>query len=146
MQELLLNFCWANRNDLSCTLLSSFSFWSIHKIIVRIGVARLVLKLCEEEVVAPSGITNAIDGRSAIVTTELLLPLFPDFGIRRLWASPSFAVENVTESRLEFDLPSDADVVKKKGVDDFRVSECSGIKLESIFSEQVKILPTCIFH
>ena len=151
VQELLLNFRWAGGNNLGlgCASFSSFSSRSLRIIIiiivVRIGVARLVLELCEEEVVAPSVITNTLNGRFAIVTTELILPLFPEFGIRRLWASPSFAVKDATERLLEFHLPSDTDVMKEKGVDDFRIGECPGIKLESVFSEQVNI-PTCIFH
>ena len=108
-------------------------FRSIHKIIVRIGVARVVLELCEEEVVAPSGITHALDGRCAIVTTKLLFPLLPDSGTRRLWANPSFAVEDATEGRLEVNLPGDTDVVKEKRVDEFRVGECPRLKLDSAF-------------
>ena len=120
VQELLLDFRWCHVSSLF-----SLSLWNII-IIVKIGVARLVLKLCEEEVVTPSGITDALDGRCTIVTTELLLPLFSEFGIRRLWTSPSFAVKNVTEELLEFDLPGDTDVVEEKGVDDFRICECPG--------------------
>ena len=129
MQELLLDFCWADGSDVGC---ASPSLWSTIIIVVRIGGACLILELCEEEVVAPSGITNALDGRCAIITTELLLPLFPDFGNRRLWTIPSFAVEDVTESLLEFDLPGDTDMVKEKGVNDFRIGECPGIKLDSV--------------
>ena len=143
MQELLLDFCWAEGSDFGC---ASLSLWSIHKIVVRIGDVSLVLELCEEEVVTTSGITNALDGRCAIVTTELLLPLFPDFGNRRLLASPSLAVEDVTEGRLELDLPGDADMVKEKGVNYFRISECPGLKnIRHGILEQVNI-PTCIFH
>ena len=150
VQELLLDFCWAGGSDLifgcaSSSSPSSLSLRSIIIIVVRIGVACLVLELCEEEIVAPSIITNTFNGRFAIVTTELILPLFPDFGIRRLWASPSFAIEDGTERILEFHLPSDTDVMKEKGVDNFRIGECPKIKLESVFSKQVNI-STCIFH
>ena len=100
---------------------------------VRFGVARAVLELCEEEVVASSCITNALDRRCAIVPAELLLPLFPDFGIRRLWASPSFAVKDVTEDLLELDLPGNTNVMKEKGVDDFRIRESPGLKLGTVF-------------
>ena len=85
------------------------------------------MELCEEKVVAPGGVTNALDGRCAIVTTELLLSLFPDFGIRKLCASPSFAVEDVTKGFLEFGLPGNTDMVKEKGVNDFRIGECPGL-------------------
>ena len=57
----------------------------------------------------------------------------PEFGIRRLWASSSFAVEDATEELLEFDLPGDNDVVKDKAVDDFRIGECRGLKLDLVF-------------
>ena len=97
VQELLLDFCWAQGSDLGC---ASLSLWSIHKIVVRIGDVSLVLELCEEKVLAPSGITNALYGRSAIVTTELQLPLFPDFGSSGLLASPGFAVEDATRAAL----------------------------------------------
>ena len=126
VQELLFNFCWTG----GCTSLSSpssLSLRSIIVIVVRIGVACLVLELCKEEIVAPSIITNTLNGRFPIVTTELILPLFPDFGIRRLWPSPSFAIEDATERLLEFHLPSDTDVMKEKGVDDFRIGECPGL-------------------
>jgi len=36
---------------------------SIHMMVIGSGVDRLVLELCEEEVVAPSGITHALDER-----------------------------------------------------------------------------------
>jgi hypothetical protein len=44
------------------------------------------------------------------------------FETRRLWASPGFSVEYVTEGLLKFGLSEsgDTDVVKEKGVDDFR--------------------------
>ena len=127
VQQLLLEFCWPDGSVFCC---ASFFFGSIHKIVIGLGVGRLVLELCEEEVVAPSGITHALDGRCAIVTTKLLFPLLPDSGTRRLWANPSFAVEDATEGRLEVNLPGDTDVVKKKGVNDFRIGECPKIKLE----------------
>ena len=132
VQELLLDFCWA---EVSATF-SSLSIWSIVIIVVRIGSARLVLELCEEEVVAPSGITSIFDGICAIVTTELFLPLFPYSGERRLRAIPSFAVEDVKEGLLEFDLPGNTDVVKEKGVDDFRIGECPGLKLDTVTRDE----------
>ena len=89
-QKLLLDFCWADGSEGSCSSSSSPSLWSIIIIVVRIGSACMVLELCEEKVVAPGGVTNALDGRCAIVTTELLLSLFPDFGIRKLCASPTW--------------------------------------------------------
>jgi hypothetical protein len=107
--------------------------------VVRIGIARLVLELCEEEVLSPNTSTNALDGIVATVTTELLIPLFPDFGIRRLWTSPSFAVEDVTEGIFKFDLPGDTDVVKEKSINDFRIGKCPGLKLGSVFLDQVNI-------
>jgi len=36
---------------------------SIHMIVIESWVDRLVLELCDEEVVAPSGITHALDER-----------------------------------------------------------------------------------
>ena len=64
VQNLLLDFCWADGSALGCCAsLSSFSIWSILIIVVRIGDARLVLELCEEEVIVPNGITKALDGR-----------------------------------------------------------------------------------
>ena len=130
VEKLLLEFCWTDRGVLGKALRFRRS---IHEVVVRGRVGRLLLELCEEEVVAPSRVTRALDGRCAIVTTELLFPLFPDFGIRRLWTSPCFTVEDATEGRLEFDLPSDTDVVKEKGVDDFGIGECPRLKLDSVF-------------
>ena len=130
VQELLLEFCWAEGSVLGW---ASCFLWGIHKIVIGFGVGRLVLELCEEEVVAPSGITHALDGRCAIVATKLLLPLIPDSGTRRFWANPSFAVEDAAEGRLEFDLPGNTDVVKEKGVDDIRIGERPRLKLKSVF-------------
>ena len=66
VQELLLDFRWA---DLASSLSSPLSLWNII-IIVRFGGARLVLELCEEEVVAP--ITNAVDGRCGVAFSIVL--------------------------------------------------------------------------
>jgi len=81
MEELLLEFCRADRSVFGWAWLL---LRSINEIIVRIGVSRIFLELRKEEVVATGGVTDAVDGRCAFVAAELLFPLFPDFGVRRL--------------------------------------------------------------
>jgi hypothetical protein len=107
--KLLLEFCRAEGSVLlGC---ASLLLRGVNEIIVSVGVGRSVLELRKEEVVTTSGVTDALDGRCAFVAAELLLPLFPEFGIRRLWANPGFAVKDAAECLLELDLPGDADVV-----------------------------------
>jgi hypothetical protein len=97
--------------------------WSVDEIVVRGGLAYILLELSKEEVGTTSLVPLSLNRGRALVSTQLFPPLLLLLVGGRSGTDPGLAVKEAKESLFKFDLPSNADVLKEKRVDDLRISE-----------------------
>lgn len=97
--------------------------WRVDKIIVWGGLARRLLELSKEEVGTTSLVPLSLNRGGALVPAQLFRSLLLLLVGGRSGTDPRLAVKETKEGLFEFNLPSNADMLKEKCVDDLRISE-----------------------